>query len=163
MFGLAFEVRLKLCLAALLKLERFGCECCCAPSRNTPGLTSAWVFRLKTMSMTCFWSTQVALSGVISVTQLDFVKGNRCCLARQSGIVRSDLCHADWLCQRQSLLSCMTNWHCPRKSLLPCVTKLALSEMIFVTLWHSEIRNKTGPPKFYYKLGKHFDKRWIVF
>jgi len=32
--------------------------------------------------------------------------------------------------------------------------------MIFVTLCHSEIRSKTGPPKF--KLVKHFDKHWLV-
>jgi len=32
-----------------------------------------------------------------------------------------------------------------------------------MTLGHSEMLNKIGPPKFNYKLGKHFDKHWIVF
>ena len=53
-----------------------------------------------------------------------------------SGIVRGDLCHTDWFCRRQSLLSCMTNWHFPREFLSPYTTKLALFGGISITLYN---------------------------
>jgi len=72
-------------------------------------LLVAWVFRLKAMSMTCFWSTLVALSGWSSDAQ-----------NYKFGIVRIDLCYTDWPLSKTIVIV--------------LYDKLALSEGIFATL-----------------------------
>jgi len=51
-FGLAFEVKLKLCLPAILALRMVVSAA--NRTRVSQVTLAAWVFRLKTMSMTCF-------------------------------------------------------------------------------------------------------------
>jgi len=96
-FGLAIKVKLRLCLAVFWGSEAMLWVLLILTLVLGSSQLAAWVLRLETMSMTCFWSTLVALSGWSSAAQ-----------NYKFGIVQIDLCHTDWYCQRQSLLSYMT-------------------------------------------------------
>jgi len=144
-FGLAIEVKVRLCLAVfwgsegMLRVLLQVLSCYTVFSNSLSPQTKSNVNDL------FFWSTLVALSGWSSEAQ-----------NYKFGFVQIDLCHTDWYCQRQLLLSCVTNWHwseetsvtlywdCLRESLPPCITNLESSKMMFVT--YSGIRFESGSP-----------------
>ena len=90
----------KLCLAAMLKLERCGCECCWRFWCRTAAVLS---FRLKTKSLrsSCFQSNTGGMSGIVLVTL-----NNKLALSEWSSDTQNDKFGLfEWI-------PVTTKWHC---------------------------------------------------